>query len=164
VLAQQSPSFQLEEHTFNAGGHPTGGTALSSTSFWLTLGALGQGVAAPGLASASFAMDGGFIATYPPPGEVESLRFADETTLAWDGERSVGDYGLYQGLITEPFDPDYGICQPPGIDGQTTTVAATPGLGETLFVLVTARNRLGEEGSKGFKTDGQERDNPVACP
>ena len=36
--------------------------------------------------------------------------------------------------------------------------------GDVLFYLVTSRNRLGEEGPKGFDHLGVERGNPVPCP
>ncbi len=164
--AQQSTSFTLEEHVFNAGGHPQAGAILTSASFQITLAAIGDNLVATGLSSASFQLDGGFVTGYPPPGEVLGLRFTDATTLVWDPERSRGDYALYQGLVAVPFDADYGLCEqpPPLLATETATVTALTGTGDALFFLVTARNRLAEEGPKGFDYVGVERGNPVPCP
>ena len=164
--AQQSTSFQLEEHVFNAGGHPQSGAIPTSASFQITLDALGEGLVAPPMSSTSFQMEGGFVSAYPPPGEAENLRFTDTTTLVWDPERSRGGYALYQGLVMVPFDADYGLCEqpPPPLTTETATVTGLTGVGDTLFYLVTARNTLGEEGPKGFDHLGAERDNPVPCP
>ena len=109
-------------------------------------------------------MAGGFFDVYPPPLEVPNVRFSDATTLLWDRERSVGVYNLYQGTVGNPFDPSYGTCQLAGIPGETTTLAATPDVGEALFVLLTAENQLGEEGTKGKDSSDSERPNPLPCP
>ena len=163
---QQSGSFTLEEHVFNAGGGPQSGAIPTSASFQITLDALGEGLVAAPMLSTSFQMEGGFGSAYPPPGEAENLRFTDATTLVWDAEPSRGDYALYQGLVAVPFDAGYGSCEqpPPVLAAETATVTALPGTGDVLFVLVTARNRLAEEGPKGFDHAGVERDNPVPCP
>ena len=164
--AQQSTSFTLEEHVFNAGGHPQSGAIPTSASFQITLDALGEGLVATPMSSTSFQMEGGFGSAYPPPGEAENLQFSDATTLSWDPERSRGDYALYQGLVMVPFDADYGLCwqPPPILATETATVTGLTGVGDALFYLVTSRNRLGEEGPKGFDHLGAERDNPVPCP
>jgi hypothetical protein len=160
VLAQQSPSYRLSEHAFNAGGHPHGGIVLTSASFQLSLDAIGQGVAAGTVTSASYAVEGGFVASFPPAGEVSGLRFTDAVTLAWDADGSVGDYCLYRGTVATPFDPDYGAWVPPTLTGEITTDSTTPsGPGDVLFYLMTARNRLGEESTKG-----SGRANPNPCP
>ncbi len=160
VFAQESTSFKLSEHTFNAGGSPQGGIDLTSTSFRLTLSAIGDSVTPATITSASFSLNGGLVGSYPPPGEVANLRFTDSTTLMWDVEPSVGIYNLYQGDSTNPF----GGCQPPGIITETTTFSATPAIGEALFVLLTAENLLAEEGTKGFTSAAMERPNPTPCP
>ncbi len=164
--AQQSTSFTLEEHVFNAGGHPQSGAIPTSASFQITLGALGEGLVAAPMTSTSFQMEGGFGSAYAPPGEAENLRFTDATTLIWDPERSRGSYALYQGLVMVPFDADYGLCEqpPPVLATETATVTGLPGTGDALFFLVTARNTLAEEGPKGFDYVGVERGNPVPCP
>ena len=74
VLAQESTSFKLSEHTFNAGGTPEDGADLISTSFRLTLSAIGDSVTPATLTSASFSLNGGLVGRYPPPGEVANLR------------------------------------------------------------------------------------------
>ena len=48
VLAQESASFKLKEHTFNTGGNPQDGIMLTSASFQVTLSALGDDAAATG--------------------------------------------------------------------------------------------------------------------
>ncbi len=164
ALAQQSASFKIEEHTFNAGGHPRGGTVVSSASYQMTLVAIGESATLLELTSAGFSMTPGFAGLNPPPGEIANLRFDDETSLVWDLERSVGAYNLYQGSITDPFDPGYGTCAAAGIATESATITATPPAGEALFILVTAENRLNEEGTKGSNSDGLERDNSNACP
>jgi hypothetical protein len=164
ALAQTSTSYSLEENVFNAGGHPISGTVLTSSSFRLTLGAIGDGVIAADSVSSSFSMGGGFVRAYPPPGEVTNVRFLDPTTLVWDGERSVGVYNLYQGAVLVPFDPAYGGCQTPGITTEAVIVSATPQPGQALFILLTAKNRLGEEGAKGSSSEGGTRDNSNPCP
>jgi len=163
ALAQQGPNFKLEEHTLNAGGHPLDGTDLASAGFRLTLGALGE-IVAVGPSGLSFRLDAGFAGAYPPPLPVANLRFADATTLLWDPERSVGAYNLYQGAVTRPFDPGYGLCQTPGVPVATAAVAAVPPVGQALFVLVTAENRLSEEGIKGSDSAGATRANSSPCP
>jgi len=164
LLAQESASFRLNEHTFNAGGTPDQGVLLTSASFQVSLCAVGESVRDPELTSASFGMKVGFVPTYAPPGEVANLRFTDSTTVAWDGERSVGVYHLYQGTVSDPFDPSYGTCNQPDIPIETTSVTSTPTTGQVLFLLVTAKNRLDEEGTKGKDSDDAERANPLACP
>ncbi len=162
--AQQSPNFSIEENVFNGGGHPQDGVVLASPSFQITLHSIGQGVAAPVLAGASFTMQGGFAASLLPPGEVMNLRFTGPADLAWDVEPSVGDYALYRGVITDPFDPEYGTCVSSGLATESTSDNTTPGFGAALFYLVTARNRLREEGTKGADSDLVERANPAPCP
>ena len=60
ALAQTSASYKLSEHTFNNGGHPEEGTVMASTSYRVSLDSIGDGLVGPGLASASYHMDGGF--------------------------------------------------------------------------------------------------------
>ncbi len=55
---QQSTNFTLEEHVFNAGGHPQAGTNPTSANFQITLGALGEGLVAAPMTSTSFQMEG----------------------------------------------------------------------------------------------------------
>jgi hypothetical protein len=159
AMAQSSSSYDLSEHVLNAGGTPNAGTVLTSTSYRLTLGSIGEG-----LVGISPPLGGGFVVSYPPPGEVQNVQFSDATTLAWDAENSIGHYNLYQGTISLPFDPAYGTCQLSPITVETTSVTADPPSGDALFFLLTAANRLWEEGIKGRTSAGATRPNPAPCP
>jgi hypothetical protein len=163
AFSQQSESYKLSEHTLNGGGHPADGTVLASTSYRIKLDALGDALVGPGLASASFRMDPGFVAPYPPPGEVTGLRFADPTTLAWDAERSIGDYNLYRDLLSNLSGLGYGTCLRQRIPDEATTDNDAVPLGDGFFYLVTAENRLDEEGTKGADSTGLTRTG-TACP
>lgn len=163
ALAQQSASFRISDHAVNAGGHPQQATVVSSASFRVTLDSLGDGVLGTAMASASFHADGGFTGTYPPPGEVRGLRWDDRTSLAWDAERSAGAYELYRDDLTA-LPGTSGTCLQSGLAVTSATDAATPGPGVGWFYLVSVRNRLGEESTTGFDSQGVERPNPSPCP
>jgi hypothetical protein len=164
VRGQASANFKLYEHTLNAAGNPAGGTVLASSNFRITLDALGQGIMGPGLASTSWRMDAGFVSGYPPPGEVTGVRFgADHITLTWNPEMSVGTYDLYRG-VARVFLPDFGSCDQYGLTSETAADSDVPSVGSGFFYLVTARNRLREEGTKGLYASGTERPNPIPCP
>jgi hypothetical protein len=163
--AQQSASYRLTENVFNQGGHPANGVVLSSTSWRVTLDAVGDGVASTALASASFRMEGGFPAGYPPPGEVHDLRvLADRETLAWDPEPSIGVYNLYRDLLSHLSGLGYGTCAQSDLEDETTGDPAVPPAADGYFYLVTAENRLREEGTKGFDSGNEERQNATPCP
>jgi hypothetical protein len=164
ALAQQSTNFGLTESVFNAGGHPKDGIVLASTGFRLTLDAVGEGVARPALSSPSFRMDGGFPASFPPPGEVLGLGFSDPSTLFWAPERSVGRYNVYRDDLASLPDLDFGICHQDGLQDETADEPDGPSSGETFFYLVTAENRLNEEGTKGTGSGGFVRPNTHPCP
>ncbi len=166
ALAQTSTNFKLEEYTLNSGGTPSQGVDLTSASFSITLASIGDGVVATGLASSSFGMDVGFDVAYPPPGEVAAtcgagepcLVFTDSETLTWPAERSAGVYNLYRDDTSD----GYGDCEQQDIAGTTTTDTATPTA--AFFYLVTAENRLAEEGTKGFQSNATERLGAVGLP
>ena len=162
-LAQQSASCKLEEHVFNAGGHPEAGAVLTSASFKISEDALGEDVTGTSLSSASFHMDGGFGTAYPPPGEVTFLRFTDQTTLVWDPEKSVGVYNLYRDLISNLAGLGYGNCQQQDLAAATAMDGDAVPLNDGFFYLPTAANRLDEEGTKGSQSSGTERLG-TACP
>jgi len=164
LLAQESASYRLNEHTFNAGGNPDDGVVLASTSYKITLDAVGETVAGSNLVSASYRMDGGFVTGYPPPGEVRGLYFMDFQTLAWQPEKSTGSYNLYRGLVDALDGAVYGSCEEPEIGLNTTTDSDPVSVGNGYFYLVTAENRLDEEGTLGTRSTGAERPNPGACP
>ncbi len=163
-LAQESPSYTLQEQTFNAGGHPAEGTIVSSASFRITLDGVGETVAAAGLASPSFHVNAGFTADYRPPGEATGLHFIDEQTLRWNPERSVGAYNLYRDLISTLSSLGFGTCFRYDLTGETTSDAGLPPANSGWFYLVTAENRLAEEGTKGSRSNGTARANPSPCP
>jgi len=164
AIAQSSASYDLEEHVLNAGGSPTAAADPSSASFRVTLSSIGEPMAASAPAgSASFALDSSFASAYPPPGEATGLGFDDAVTLRWDPERSVGSYSLYRGGIGDLSGLGYGICLQPDLPAVTTTDADAVPSGDGFFYLVTASNRLDEEGTKGFQGDGTERAGAV-CP
>src|SRR6266566_4021635 len=153
--AQESASFKLSEHVFNAGSDPSQGSVLSSASYRIRLDAVGDSLAQTGLQGVSFRLDGGFVSTYPPPTEVAGLRFlADNVTLRWDPEESVGAYNLYRDLLTALAGGGTGSCVQSAIVGETATDPGTPPLMSGYFYLVTAKNRLNEEGTKGFRSSG----------
>jgi hypothetical protein len=163
ALAQQSASHRLEEHAFNAGGHPAAGIGPTSASHRLTLGSLGESIAPWTLLGASTGLAGGFVAAYPPPGEVTDLVFPDKTTLVWNPEPSAGGYNLYRASLDTLDDLTYGACAQQGVASATTTDTTPVAAGNGVFFLVTVENRLGEEGTKGFRAGGVERTGTV-CP
>jgi hypothetical protein len=164
ATAQQSANFKLEEQAFNSGGNPEGGVVLSSASFKITLDSIGESVAERGLGSDSFGLDSGFAARYRPPGEVYELRFTDSSTLRWHADASVGWYNLYRDLMSNISTLGYGDCEQYDLTTETTTDTEPVPADDGYFYLVTAENRLGEEGTKGFDSDDVERLNLVLCP
>jgi hypothetical protein len=109
-------------------------------------------------------MDSGFPLTYPPPGEVRGLRFLDSETLVWNPEKSVGVYNLYRDLIGSLSGLGYGSCKEQDLASETATDSDPLPTDNGYFYLVTAENRLTEEGTKGFDGYGAERPNPSPCP
>jgi hypothetical protein len=162
VLAQTSASYQLTESVFNAGGNPA--PVLTSTSYQITLDSVGDSVSAATLSSASYGSSTGFPAAYPPPGEVATVTFSNKTTLTWTPEGSTGTYNLYRGVVTD-LPGTYGACKTPAnIVGQTITDTDVPLSGQCFFYLVTAENRITEEGTMGYASSGAEHPNATPCP
>jgi len=153
VLAQESTSFKLKEHVFNAGGHPRVGVDLASTNFRISLGSIGNEMDLRAMDSASFNMNSSFVGAYPPPGEVSGLRFTDPVTLYWDPEQSAGAYNLYRDDTSDGF----GNCEQQDLDVTTTTDPAIPTTNNTFYYLVTVENLLAEEGTKGLQSNSIER-------
>jgi hypothetical protein len=164
VLAQESSSYKIKESVFNAGGHPQDGAILTSASYRIKLDSAGEGVVAVGVVSASFHMDGSFMGAYPPPGEVYDLLFSDKTTMTWDSEKSTGTYNIYRDLMGTLSGGAFGTCFAHDLAAPTNTEPNTPPVNDGWFYLVTAENRLREEGTKGFRSSGTERGNPLPCP
>lgn len=163
IAAQSSASFRLEEHSWNAGGHPEGGAAAASASFRISLASIGDSVVRTGLSSPSFRADTGYAFGYAPPAEVLNLVWSSATTLEWSADGSVGSYNLYRDLVGTLSGLGFGQCEQQGLTGSSTTDTDTPGLGAAYFYLVTAVNRLAEEGPKGLQSDGTPRQGN-ACP
>lgn len=163
ALAQQSASYRLQESVLNNGGDPAGGLFASSSSYRIKLDALGEGVVGQALASGSYRMDSGFPGAYPPPAEVLGLGFVSKTSLSWYPEKSVGAYSLYRSLLSA-LPGSFGTCLQTNLTNPSTTDPATPPTGAGYFYLVTARNRLREEGTKGYRSSGSERPNVAPCP
>ncbi len=163
VLAQESATYKLTEHVFNAGGHPSGASNPVSASYQITMGSIGDGLSARGLSSASYHTDAGFVMTYPPPGETTGLRFISKTGLAWDAEPSAGSYNLYRDLLSNLTGLGFGQCQQQGLASTTTNDAEAVPAGDGFFYLMTVENRVAEEGTKGAQSSGAERQG-AACP
>lgn len=161
VFAQESVSYQIKEHTVNAGGVPVEGVVLASASYQMTLGAVGDGVAAPQAGSASYEMGAGFVMPYPPPREVRNLRFTDTQTMEWDAESSTGTYTLFRGDIAA-LGGGYGACQQTGLTEPGATEGAQPP-GSAFFYIVAAENLLNEQGSLGTDSTGTPRAG-ASCP
>lgn len=164
AMAQHSTSYNISDHTFNAAGHPDAGTVLASASYRISFDVIGDGAVGLALSSASFKMGGSFAACYPPPGEVPDLRFGNDEMLEWKPEPSVGSYNLYRDLVSNLLDLDYGVCEQYDLSAETATDTDPVPPGDGFFYLVTAKNRLGEEGTKGSDSDGSDRPNPDFCP
>lgn len=164
AAAQQSKNYRLTEHSLNAGGHPADGQVMASASFKVSYDAVGAPAVQSGMAAPSFRMDASFGAAYPPPGEVTGLHFAGDDLLSWNAERSAGVYGVYRDLVSGLPGLEYGTCLRGGLADTSTTDTGLPSGGKAFFYLVTARNRLGEEGTKGHDSVGNERANDAPCP
>ena len=165
AAAQEGARFHLREHARNAGGSPVGGTVLTSARFRLNPSAIGDAAVQHALAGGRFRGDGGFAATYPAPGEVLGIRFAgDGETLSWDAERSAGHYNVYRDLVGELPALGFGACHESSVADTSTIDPELPAVGTGFFYLVTAANRLQEEGTKGHSSTGAERGNAAPCP
>ena len=163
-LAQQSPNYILSEWVFNAGGHPADGVVRSSGGYRMTLDSIGEMVVGPNLRSNSYVMAASFGAAYPPPVEVRGVLFGDESSMSWNADKSVGTYNLYRDLVSNVYGLEYGVCFQYGVTGESTTDSTTPPAGDGYFYLVTAVNRLNEEGTKGADSNETERANSGPCP
>jgi hypothetical protein len=163
AAAQQSTSYKLSETTFNNGGNPHAGMDPGSAHYRITLDSIGQELVRAGAASPSYRVDAGFVGRYGPPGEVTGLRFPNQSTFVWDPKPWAYRYEVYRGtLATLPG--TFGICFVSDVVTPNATDPSNPSVGQGSFFLVTARNRLREEGPKGFWSNGTEEANPTPCP
>ena len=163
--AQQSANFNMEEHVLNSGGSPLAGTGsmLTSASYRVKLSSLGEGLVGTALSSASFRVDSGFAQGLLPPGEVDDLVFTSASTLEWNAQLAAGSYNLYRDLHSNLAGLGFGKCEQQQLTGTSATDGDPVPAGDAFFYLVTVTNRLGEEGSKGFQSDGSARLGNV-CP
>lgn len=162
--AQQSAGYDMRERLLNAGGHPAAGATMASAGFRVTLDAIGGLTAMPAIASATFQLNGGFVSGYPPPSEVTNVRFGpDGVSLGWDLDPAAGTYQVYRDALAALQGGGTGVCSQPNLAAPQTTDPQVPASGGW-FYLVTSRNRLGEEGTKGFASSGVERLNTLPCP
>ena len=161
--SQTSASYKLQEASVNSGGDPRSTGTLVSAHYHITLDAIGDGAVRAGLSSASFHVDGGFVGRYRPPGEVTGDRFTSATTLQWNSEVAAGQYEAYRGTTTS-LPGTFGTCFASGLPTTTVADASNPQIGAAFFYLITARNSLLEEGTKGYRSNGTERGNPSPCP
>lgn len=159
AAAQQSASYELSEHSFDSGGG-----VMTSTSFKLTYDAIAETAVSRGLASASFGMDASFGSAYPPPGEVAGIRFTGKDTLVWSPEKSLGTYDAYRDRISNLSGLGSGACWQAGLTTETASDYEKVPSHDGYFYLVTASNRLEEEGTKGYQSGGTERRNDAPCP
>jgi hypothetical protein len=164
ALAQTSASYHLNEHIFNAGGQPANGTVSTSASFHLKLDAIGDAAVVSAMTSASFHSSGGFVGDYPPPGEVSGLTFTSLSSMVWNPEKSVGYYELYRDSLTSLSSGGTGTCFLSALTTESASDETVPWLGDGRVYLVTARNLLTEEGTKGYRSSGAQRPNPLPCP
>jgi hypothetical protein len=161
--AQQSAGYDMREHVIDSGGHPSGGTVMTSAGFRISLDAIGGPTAMPATTSASYQVNAGFVPGYTPPTEVTNVRFGpDGVSLAWDPDPAAGTYEVYRDLLSALHGGSTGACLQPNLTSPGTVDPQAPASG--FFYLVTSRNRLGEEGTKGFSSSGAERLNILPCP
>ncbi|HEU5180156.1 MAG TPA: hypothetical protein VFW45_05155 [Candidatus Polarisedimenticolia bacterium] len=161
VAAQSSTSYKVQGSSFDNAGDPTNGVALGSAHFHLKLDSIGGDLAATAVSSASFHADEGFVDLYRPAGEVTGVRFTNPTILQWNAEPSAQWYEVYQ---SASLPGTFGTCYAGDLTTTSLADATTPAIGSRFYYLVTARNRLRQEGTKGFGSTGTERTNTLPCP
>jgi len=167
LLAQQSASFALEGTTLNEAGRPENGTLAQSGSFQITLDAVGEALPAFDAVSASFNLSGGVVGAYAPSAEVQALGFVSAggaaPALAWAPLPTAVRYDVYRGA-TGSLPGSFGACLASNLASTSYNDAAAPLPKTGFFYLVTGENRLGEEGTKGYQSNGAVRTAAPACP
>lgn len=163
---QQSASFRVSDSSINAGSVPLGGQALESAGFRVTLAAIGDATVEGTAASPSYFADPGFVQAYAPPQELSNLRFVSKTLLTWNRSETAIRFDVYRGRLTELRLGEAGNCHAPDLptnesDEGSTAPAPNAGL---WFYLVVGENRLGEQGSRGTRSDGTPRTGGILCP
>jgi len=167
LAAQSSAHYKLTDSSLNASGDPKDGITLASAHFRIKLDSVGEPLVGMGPASVSFHVDGGYAGSYPPPLEVNDLRLSQDvlvTTLEWDAEPSAMTYHVYRGPLVSLSGGNFGTCFATNLE-LTSFPDGLPILpGQAFFYLVTGRNRLREEGPKGYGSSGALEPNPSPCP
>ena len=161
--AQSSVSHRLEGSTFNEGGRPSGGLVAQSASHRITLdavGDLGGGLAA---SSPSFGLSVGITGAYAPPSEVQDVSFKGPTQFAWPGMPTAVRFNVYRGG-TSQLPGTFGSCLAANLTSGGYTDTVTPAARAGFYYLVTGENRLFEEGTKGYQSNGTPRTASPACP
>jgi len=151
ALAQESAHFKVKGPVLNGGGDPQGGMDPSSASYKLRPDALDEAAAASSLSSVAFRMGGGFVLSFPRPGEINNLAFSDSVTLTWNADPFAAHYHLYR---TPEMGPGMGVspsadCLQPDVPSASTTDAGAPSLGRAYFYGATAVNCIRLEGPHG---------------
>ena len=163
AAAQESASYKISDHVFNNGSGLNGSVVPSSTGFRISLDSVGDMVGMSQAGSVGFQLQGSFVVTYRPPGEVQGLDFLNAGTLIWLPEPSVGEYEVYRSEISQLALGDTGMCLAAQVPETLIYEPFIPDPGQAWFYLVTASNRLDEEGTKGYRSNGAERPNPGPC-
>ncbi len=164
ATAQTSASYRVTESTFNAGGDPRDRAYARSANQRVRLDAIGDAVASSAaLQSVSHRVSSGFVTEFPPPGEVLALRVDRLGTLSWSPDASVGSYSVYRDSVGA-LPGSFGACLQGGVTREEYRDSGRPGSGTGWFYLVTARNRLDEEGTRGNGSSGAERPATSPCP
>lgn len=161
--AQSSASYRVESSSLNQGGRPSDGLIAQSASFRITLDAVGEAVPPLAAASASFGLSGGPTGLYAPPVEVQAVGFASSGTMSWAPMPSAMLYNLYRG-VTGTLPGTFGSCLASNVATTGFNDPASPGTRSGYFYLVTGENRLGEQGTKGYQSNGAQRTSSPACP
>jgi hypothetical protein len=161
--AQQSANFQVEGGVINAGGRPASGVTASSASFRVSLESIGEAATEVALSSGSFRGEAGFSSAYLAPIETGPLRFTNPVRLEWSRDRSAAAFNLYRDALSNLAGLTYGNCLQTNLTDTFAIDPAVPITGNGFFYLVTALNRLVEEGPKGSASSGSPRLGN-ACP
>lgn len=148
AVAQQSAHYVIKAPVINSGGHPVNGLTPVSAGLALRTDALGEGAVSASMASASFSLSGGFVQSFPTPGEVDNLVFTDAITLGWDPEPLADRYHLYRtGAMGAPTGASPGgDCLQPGLTAVTTNDGGAPPAARAFFYFVNAASCIGVEG------------------
>ena len=128
------------------------------------LEAIGDTVGFAEPTSPSYGVTPGFVSAFGPASEVLALTFDDATTISWGGQPNATGYNIYSHDLGSLSGTDNGGCLESTVAGNSYLAVGTPAAAEGFFYLVTAINRLAEEGTPGSDSQGTERGNAGACP